>query len=408
MAAVGFQQIEEARIRGEDVVLETPTLQSLSFSRMLGADVWLKAENLQRTGSFKIRGAMNALSHLDAVQRSAGVVAASAGNHAQGVALGAAELGIAATVFMPEAAAIPKVEATRAYGADVILAGADLAQATDHAVAFSEKTGAVLIHPYDDARIVAGQGTLGLELHEQVPDVDTVLIPVGGGGLISGSALALKHLRPSVRIIGVQSAGVPTYLEARAKGEPVQIEPRRTIADGIAVSRPSLMCYSMIEELVDDIVAVEDQHITEAVTLLLERSKLLVEPSGAVTVAAMLSGAVSPRGRTVAVLSGGNVDLLLIDGIVRHGLESRGRFASFWVTVPDEPGHLAQVLTTMGELGGNVLSVDHHREGTNRAFGTVMIRIAIETRSQAHIVSILEALSAYKILGTQEGIGSGS
>jgi threonine dehydratase len=408
MTPVEFSQIQEARVRGEGVVLETPALQSLSFSRMLGADIWLKAENLQRTGSFKIRGAMNALSQLDASQRAVGVVAASAGNHAQGVALGAAELDIHATVFMPEAAAIPKVEATRGYGAEVILAGANLAESTDYAVAFSEETGAALIHPYDDPRIIAGQGTLGLELHEQVSDLDTVLIPVGGGGLISGSALALKHLTPAVRIIGVQSAGVPTYLEARSKGEPIQIEPQQTIADGIAVSRPSQMCYSMIEDLVDDIVAVEDQEITEAVALLLERAKLLVEPSGAVALAALLSGEVRPSGRTVAVLSGGNVDLLLIDGIVRHGLESRGRFASFWVTVPDEPGHLAQVLTVVGTLGGNVLSVNHHREGANRAFGTVKIHISIETRSQSHIATILDGLGAYEISGTQDGLGSGS
>jgi threonine dehydratase len=408
MTAVEYSQIEEARVRGEGVVLETPTLQSLSFSRMLGADIWLKAENLQRTGSFKIRGAMNALSQLDDTQRVAGVVAASAGNHAQGVALGAAELGINATVFMPEAAAIPKVEATRAYGADVILQGADLAESADHAVAFSERTGAMLIHPYDDPKIVAGQGTLGLELHQQVPDVDTVLIPIGGGGLISGSALALKYLNPSVRIIGVQSAAVPTYVEARANGEPVQIEPRRTIADGIAVSRPSLMCYSLIEEFVDDIVMVDDQQITEAVALLLERAKLLVEPSGAATIAALLSEVARPSGRTVAVLSGGNVDLLLIDGIVRHGLESRGRFASLWVTVPDEPGHLAQVLATVGSLGGNVLSVDHHREGTTRAFGTVKIHIAIETRSHDHITAILDGLSGYELSDTQDGRGNGS
>lgn len=408
MDSIEFSDIEAARVRGESVVLTTPTLHSQSFSRMLDADVWLKAESLQRTGSFKIRGAMNALSRLDAAKKAAGVVAASAGNHAQGVALGAAELGIGATVFMPEAAAIPKVVATREYGAEVILAGEDLAEATDHAVRFSKETGASLIHPYDDPAIVAGQGTLGIELHEQVPDVDTVLIPIGGGGLISGSALALKRLRPSVKIIGVQSAGVPTYLRARATGEAVQIEPQPTIADGIAVSRPSQMCFSMIEEYVDDIVSVDDQQTAGAVALLLERAKLLVEPSGAVTVAALVNGAVEPDGRTVAVLSGGNVDLLLIDGIVRHGLQTRGRFASFWVTVPDEPGQLSQVLTTVGALGGNVLGVSHHREGTVRAFGTVKIHITIQTRSQDHINAILDGLKHYELSSTHEGRGSGS
>ena len=405
---IKISDIEAARLAGKDVVLETPTLPSSSFSRMLDARIWLKAENLQRTGSFKIRGAMNALSQLPQDDRASGVVAASAGNHAQGVALGAAELGIDATVFMPETAAIPKVEATKAYGATVVLVGADLAEATDHAVAHGASTGAALIHPYDDRDIIAGQGTLGLELHEQMNDVDTVLIPIGGGGLISGSALALKHLRPSVRIVGVQSEGVPTYLRARAAGAPTEIDPQPTIADGIAVSRPSEMCFSMIEAFVDDIVSVSDRQTTEAVALLLERSKLLVEPSGAVTMAALLNNVVQPVGKTVAVLSGGNVDLLVIDGIVRHGLQERGRYSSFWVTVPDEPGRLAEVLTRVGVLGGNVLSVDHHRIGSDRDFGTVKIHVTLETRSHQHIKEIVAGLGDYEVSGTQDGRGSGS
>ncbi len=400
---IKISDIEAARSAGRGVVLETPTLSSPSFSRMLDANIWLKAENLQRTGSFKIRGAMNALSQLSDRDRASGVVAASAGNHAQGVALGAAELGIDATVFMPETAAIPKVEATKAYGATVVLAGSNLAEATDHAMAHSASTGTALIHPYDDRDIIAGQGTLGLELHRQVGDVDTVLIPIGGGGLISGSALALKHLRPSVRIVGVQSDGVPTYLMARAAGHPAEIDPQPTIADGIAVSRPSELCFSMIEEFVDDIVSVSDRQTTEAVALLLERSKMLMEPSGAVTLAALLNNIVEPLGKTVAVLSGGNVDLLLIDGIVRHGLQARGRFASFWVTVPDEPGSLAEVLTRVGALGGNVLAVDHQREGSDRDFGTVKIHITLETRSHQHIEEIVTGLADYKVSGTQNG-----
>lgn len=408
MDRVTISDIEAARVRGRDVVLTTPTLPSQSFSRMLGADIWLKAENLQRTGSFKIRGAMNALSQLDTAQKAKGVVAASAGNHAQGVALGAAELGLGSTIFMPETAAIPKVEATREYGAEVVLAGADLAEATDHALAHSDTTGATFVHPYDDPNIIAGQGTLGLELHEQAPDIDTVLVPIGGGGLISGSALALKHLRPSLRVIGVQSEGVPTYLRARQGGEAVQIRPNPTIADGIAVSRPSQLCFSMIEHLVDSIVTVSDAQAAEAVALLLERSKLLVEPSGAVTVAALLSGTVDSGGRTVAVLSGGNVDPLVIDGIVRHGLQARGRYASFRVTVPDEPGRLAAVLAQVGTLGGNVLSVNHHREGADLEFGTVDIHITLQTRSQDHVEAILDSLSNYEVSNNQDGLGSGS
>jgi len=395
--SVRLSDIHEARERIRSVVLETPTLPSTSFSRLAGGDVLLKAENLQRTGSFKIRGALNAISQLPDAHKEKGVVAASAGNHAQGVALAAQELGIISTVFMPEAAAIPKIAATKEYGADVVLGGANLAEATDLGLAFASTTGATMIHPYDDPHIIAGQGTLGLELLEQVPDVETVIVPVGGGGLISGTALAIKATNPSVRIVGVHASSVPTYIHARETGEPVEVDPKPTVADGIAVSRPAQICFDIIEEHVDELVAVDDQEITEAVALLLERAKYLVEPAGAATVAAILSGAVAASNKTVAVLSGGNIDLLLLDTLVRHGLEARGRFAAFSVVVPDEPGHLAQVLAQVGTRGGNVLNVEHHREGTGQEFGTVRIQLAIETRSQAHIEEILEALDGYQI-----------
>ena len=405
---ITIDDINAARARGRNVVLETPALPSSSFSRLIGSDVRLKAENLQRTGSFKIRGAMNAISLLDERPRTAGVVAASAGNHAQGVALAAAEHGVSATVFMPESAAIPKVAATRAYGADVVLAGANLAESTDHAIEFVEESGGSLIHPFDDPHIVAGQGTLGLELIEQIEVMDTVVIPVGGGGLISGAAVAIKHHRPDVRIVGVQSEAVPTYVEARRVGVARQVAQHFTVADGIAVSRPSELCFTIIEDLVDDLVTVSDQQATEAVALLLERAKYLVEPSGAVGIAALLHGLVEDPGATVAVLSGGNVDLLLLDDVVRHGLESRGRFASLTVVVPDEPGHLAAVLTRIGARGGNVLSVEHHREGRGLEFGTVEIHVSLETRGVEHINEILEALEGYEVSGTQPGRGSGS
>jgi threonine dehydratase len=365
---------------------------------LIGSEVLLKAENLQRTGSFKIRGAMNAISQLSDDHKALGVVAASAGNHAQGVALAATELGVASTVFMPESAAIPKVAATKEYGADVRLAGADLAEATDFGLAFADETGARMIHPYDDPDIIIGQGTLGLELMAQVPDVDTVVIPVGGGGLISGSAIAIKELRPKTRIIGVSAEAVPTYVRARETGQPLQIEAGHTVADGIAVSRPARICFDIIEHLVDDLVTVSDRQITEAVALLLERAKYLVEPSGAVGVAALLNDQIKSPGRTAIVLSGGNVDLLLLDSVVRHGLEARGRFASFSVVIPDEPGHLAEVLNRVGTKGGNVLSVEHHREGTGLEFGTVKITLSIETRSQSHFDQILEALDTYTIV----------
>jgi threonine dehydratase len=406
---VSYQDILAARERGKGVVLQTPLLPSNSFSALAGADVWLKAENLQRTGSFKIRGAMNALSLIPEDVAGNGVVAASAGNHAQGVALAAVELGLHCTVFMPEGAAIPKISATRAYGAEVRLGGDNLAEAVDLATAFSEETGATLIHPYDDAHIVAGQGTFGLEVGEQLAGAATVLIPVGGGGLIGGSALALKEANPQIRIVGVQSEAVPTYIEARRSGTPSEIDPRPTIADGIACSRPSQLCFDLIESYVDDLVAVGDREASEAVALLLERGKLLVEPSGAVTVAALLAGLVDPGpGPVVATLSGGNVDLLMIDQIVRHGLEARGRFAELRIAVPDEPGNLAAALTTIAGRRGNVLSVHHHRQGTGRGPGWVEIAITLETRSSEHFGEILEALGAQSVEIIQSGARSGS
>ncbi len=396
---ISLADIEAAKDRISSVVLETPTITSTSFSRLIGSEVLLKAENLQRTGSFKIRGAMNALAQLSDDEKRLGVVAASAGNHAQGVALAAAELGIASTVFMPESAAIPKIVATREYGADVRLGGSDLAESTDLGLAFARDTGATMIHPYDNRHIITGQGTLGLELMAQVPDVDTVVIPVGGGGLISGSAIAIRALRPKTRIIGVSTEAVPTYLRARETGKAVQIESHPTVADGIAVSRPAQICFDIIEDLVDDLVTVSDRQITEAVALLLERAKYLVEPSGAAGVAAVMNQAVVNSGKTAVVLTGGNIDLLLLDSVIRHGLEARGRFASFSVTVPDEPGRLAEVLNRVGALGGNVLSVEHHREGTGLEFGTVKITLSIETKSRQHFDEILGALEGYVIEG---------
>jgi len=394
---ISFQDIEAAVGRGRPVVVATPTLPSLSFSRLCAGDVWLKAENLQRTGSFKIRGAMNAIRSLRSAELSRGVVAASAGNHAQGVALAAAEVGTPATVFMPETAAIPKIVATKAYGATVVLNGRTLAETTDSAMRFSRDNRATFIHPFDDPNIVAGQGTLGIELLSQVPDIDTVVIPVGGGGLISGSAVALKHLKPKVRIVGVQAEAVPTYVEARRTGVPTEITPGFTIADGIAVSRPSDMCFDLIERYVDDLITVDDHMATAAVALLLERAKYLVEPSGAVGVAALLNGLVPAGGRTVAVLSGGNIDLLLLDSVIRHGLKARGRFGSLAVTVPDEPAHLARVLASIGSNGGNVLTVEHHRQRSGLDFGNVEILLSIETRSTEHFEQIVSDLEGYDV-----------
>lgn len=386
-------EIEAARAAGSGVVLTTPMMPTHSFSAMAGAEVWLKAENLQRTGSFKIRGAMNRLSALSDEERAAGVVAASAGNHAQGVALAAAHLGIHATVFMPADASIPKVNATRAYGADVRLGGADLGEAVDAATAFATETGAPLIHPYDDRAIIAGQGTLGIEVIEQVPDAGVVVIPTGGGGLLGGSAAAIKAMRPDAVVIGVEAEAMPLYGECRLAGKPISIPYVPTVADGIAIPRASATAFASIEEHVDDLITVSDVEATETVALLLERAKFLVEPAGAVGLAAVLTGkAPTDKGPIVAVLSGGNVDLLLIDRIVRHGLEARGRFGTVTVRVPDSPGNLAGVVNAIADHGGNVLAVEHHREGTGLPFGQVEIFVAIATRSTEHHDEILGAL----------------
>lgn len=405
---ITIDAIRAARRRVDRAALVTPLMPSTSFSLLTGRDIWLKAENLQRTGSFKIRGALNAIGLLTE-EAAAGVVAASAGNHAQGVALAAAEFGLEATVIMPVTAALPKIEATRNYGAEVRLAGHDLGAAVDVALEFAADTGATFIHPYDDPDIVSGQGTLGLELVEQLPDAGTVVIPVGGGGLISGVAVALKEHNPAVRIVGVQSAAVAPYVAARVSGQPNAVAPAPTVADGIAVARPAHRCFEVIESLVDDLIVVDDARASEAVALLLERSKLLVEPSGAVTVSAVLADQVgSDPGPVVAVLSGGNIDLLLLDSLVRHGLEARGRFSVLRIRVPDQPGRLAEVLNRVGKRGANIVSVDHHREGTGLPLGTVEIRLAMETRGEAHFDEILADLDDVQVIGSDSGLGSGS
>ena len=389
--------IAAARRRIRDVAVVTPALPSVSFSHMADRDVWLKAENLQKTGSFKVRGAANALSMLDVATRAAGVVAASAGNHAQGVAFAARHLDIEATVFMPEAAAIPKIAATRGYGARVVLHGSDLGESVDAALEHAERTGAHFVHPYDDPAIMAGQGTLGAEVMEQTPDIGTVVVPIGGGGLISGSALAIKSAAPHVRVVGVHIEAAPTYAVSRAAGRPVSVEVLPTVADGIAVGRPSEIAFALIESFVDEIVTVSDDEATRAVALLLERAKFLVEPAGAVAVAAILAGLVDDDGPVVGVLSGGNIDLLLLGSLVRHGLESQGRFASFTVLVPDKPGQLAGVLKTVGDMGANVIAADHHREGRGLPFGMVEVRLSVETKSDEHRSAVFATLRAQGI-----------
>ena len=367
--------IQEARQRLLGIAEETPIYLSETFSRRCGREVRLKAENLQRTGSFKIRGAVNKLSTLSAEERAAGVVAASAGNHGQAVAWAARELGAPATIYVPLDAPMAKVEACRNYGAKTVMTGAYFEDALTAAQQHVEETGGTFIHPYEDQLVIAGQGTIGLELAEQVPDMGTVLIPIGGGGLSVGMATALRAVRPDVRLIGVQ-AGLDGY----------------TIADGIAVKIPSDFTMPLLEDLLDDIVAVSDEEISEAIVLLLERAKLVVEGAGAVGVAALLSGKTSVSGTAVPVLSGGNIDPTMLISVMRHGLTVAGRYLVVRTQLSDRPGELIKLLSLVAEERGNVISVEHHREGMDIPVSETEVELTLVTRDEEHCRTLLEAM----------------
>jgi threonine dehydratase len=370
--APGLPEIEQARARLEGVARVTPVFRSETLSRLAGREVHLKAENLQRTGSFKIRGAYNMISTLDPKRRRAGVVAASAGNHGQAVAWAAREVGATARIFMPQDAPMAKVDATRSYGAEVELTGPALEEALDAARAYVAASGATLVHPFEEPLVIAGQGTIGIELAEQLGDVATVVIPVGGGGLASGIALALRALRPGVRIVGVQAAGT------RPGGSGF------TIADGIAVKAPGELTSGILERVLDDVVAVGDEEIAEAIVLLLERTKLVVEGAGAVTIAALLAGTVGGTGSVVPVLSGGNIDASLLIGVMRRGLAVGGRYLVVRTRVPDRPGQLAKLLGLLAVERVNVVEVSHQRESAWVPIGDTGVELTLLTRNPAH------------------------
>ena len=389
---VGLADVRSAAELLRGVVSPTPMAGSRALSEMCGGPVWLKCENLQRTGSFKIRGAYTRLARLDDEQRSRGVVAASAGNHAQGVALAAQMLGIEATVFMPEQAAIPKVGATRGYGAQVHLVGQTIDGSIAAATEFAERTGAVFVHPFDHPDIIAGQGTVGLELLEQVPDVRTVLVCTGGGGLLGGIAAAVKEQRPDVAVVGVQAAGAAAWPPSLAAGEPLALESMRTIADGIAVGQPGKVTFPQVASLVDEIMTVDDDALSRALLHCLERAKLLVEPAGAAAVAALLQHPRRFATPAVAVLSGGNVDPLVLLHVIQHGMASAARYLSLRVRVGDRPGALAELLAHVGSLGANVLDVEHSRISGTLPLGEVEVALALETRGPDHCTELVQAL----------------
>jgi threonine dehydratase len=368
-------EIEAARERLAGRARVTPVYGSDTLSRVAGSRVWLKAENLQRTGSFKIRGAVNKLTGLGEAERAAGVIAASAGNHGQAVAWAARALGIAATVYMPQDAPMAKVDATRNYGADTVLAGAMFDDALAAALARAEETGATFVHAFEDTNVIAGQGTIGLELAEQLPDARTFLLPIGGGGLAAGIAIALRALRPGARLVGVQ-AGKTGH---------------GTIADGIAVKQPGELTMAILDDLLDDIVHVEDDAIAEAITLLLERSKLVVEGAGAASVAALLHGAAG-GGDVCALLSGGNIDATLLVSVVRHGLTRAGRYLVIRTRVPDRPGELLKLLELVAAERGNILEINHRREGFGLHVAETGVELTVVTRNEDHCRELVDAL----------------
>jgi threonine dehydratase len=387
-------EIEEARVRVGAVVDLTPMEKSRFLSEVAGTQVFLKAESLQRTGSYKIRGAYNHIARLTPEERARGVVAASAGNHAQGVALAARELGIAATIYMPIGVALPKLQATRNYGAEVVLHGHIFDETLQAAVEFAGRTGAVFIPPFDHPDVVAGQGTLALEILEQVPDVGTIIVPVGGGGLISGIATVVAQRasgRP-VRVIGVQAANAAAYPPSLAAGSPQRIEVRSTIADGIAVAQPGLLNFEIIRQTVEGVVTVSDDDTARALVLLLERAKLVAEPAAATGVAALLSGAIVPTGPTVVIVSGGNIDPMVMERVISRGLAASARYLKVNIPLPDRPGQLARIAELIADANANVVEVLHTRHGNGLLISEVEIEIHMETRGAEHADLVLSKL----------------
>jgi threonine dehydratase len=399
-----------ARVRPEDVVaarevlsevmLRTPLLQSRVLSERIGGPVYLKCENLQRTGSFKARGAYVRLARLSEAERNRGVIAASAGNHAQGVALAAALLGIKATVVMPEGAPLPKIEATASYGAEVFLYGSSLDQALIRAIELADSGGSVFIHPFEHPDVVAGQGTVGLEIMEQCPGLRTIAVPVGGGGLASGIAIVAQDASPPVKVIGVQAEAIAPYPASFAVGHPVAVASGPTMADGIAVAMPGELPFAVLSEHADRVVTVSEEGLSRALLICLERAKQVVEPAGAAGVAALLEHPRAFEPPVVAVLSGGNIDPLLLSKVLRYGLAAAGRYLTFRCRVPDRPGGLATLLTEVAGLGANVLDVIHERLTPGLHVDEVEVVLQVETRGPGHCDSVIRQLreSGYKLI----------
>lgn len=373
----------------------TPCLRSRTFSDLSGASVWLKYENLQRTGSYKIRGALNRILTLPEDARARGVIAASAGNHAQGVAVAASIAGVSATILMPRQAPLAKVSATKGYGARVILHGDVFDEAHAEALRIAAEEGLTYVHPFDDPMIMAGQGTVALEILDAAPEVDTLVVPIGGGGLIAGVSVAAKSLKPALRVIGVQAAGANSTALAFHGAYTAPLEAPMTIADGLLTRAPGVLTLPIIRQYVDDVVTVSDESIAETVVLLMERAKTVAEPAGAVALAAILSGAIPTAGTSCcAVISGGNVDPNMMDRLLQFGLGAAGRHLRLHTELTDRPGALVGLSTVIADAGANIFEVVHHRIGSSHSVNVVDLSLTLEVRDRTHGEEVIKALRA--------------
>jgi threonine dehydratase len=391
---LGLDDVVAARKVIAGIMLQTPVLHSRVLSERIGGPVYLKCENLQRTGSFKARGAYVRISRLPEAERDRGVVAASAGNHGQGVAFAADMLGAKATVVMPEGAPLPKIEATKSYGAEVILHGTAVEHVLAKAKELAAERGSIFIHPFDHPDVVLGQGTVGLEIIEQCPDVRTIAMPVGGGGLAAGIAIAAKGTSPEIRVIGAQAHAVAAFPASFAAGQPVTVTCGPTMADGIAVARPGDLTFEVLAELADRVVTASEESLSRALLLCLERSKQVVEPAGAAAVAALLEHPRAFEPPVVAVLSGGNIDPLLLSKVLRHGLAAAGRYLTFRCRLPDRPGALSALLAEVAGMGANVLDVVHERVTPGLHVDEVEVLLQVETRGPGHCDNVIGQLRA--------------
>jgi threonine dehydratase len=391
-----LEDFELAALNVAAVAKKTPLLASSYLTEITGGQVFLKAENMQRTGAYKVRGAYNRMSKLTAQERKRGVVAASAGNHAQGVALAARELGIKAKIFMPVGASLPKVSATKGYGAEVVLTGDTFADCLKAAKEYAEKKHAVFIPPFDHIDVVIGQGTVGLEILDELPEVDNIVVAIGGGGLAAGVAVAAKLKAKAngrkVKIYGVQSEHAAPYVTSLKKGKLTEVAITPTIADGIAVSKPGRVPFELIKQNIDKVVTVSENEIAKAILVLLERAKQVVEPAGAVGVAAILAGKLKLKGTTVVILSGGNMDPLLLQRVVRHGLAAAERYTTISVMLPDRPGQLALTAEVIAKANANVVEVLHTRHGLGLKISEVELNLSVETSGHEHTLEVIKAL----------------